>query len=60
MILGRTVALALVISLSTFSTINAGLVQKPNLVLPSDAAIHRAAVQKIFTTSYAAYKLVIA
>lgn len=57
MILGRTIALSLVISPGTLSTVN-GLVQDPNLVLPSDVATHRAAVQKIFTTSYTAYKFV--
>ncbi|KAG6919820.1 hypothetical protein DXG01_000324 [Tephrocybe rancida] len=31
-------------------------VQKSNLQLPPDAVVHKAAVQKIFTDSYAAYK----
>jgi hypothetical protein len=52
----RSVALILAISTFTPSTVNAGLVQAPNLVLPPDAATHRAAVQTIFTKSYEAYK----
>ncbi|RDB30027.1 putative mannosyl-oligosaccharide alpha-1,2-mannosidase 1B [Hypsizygus marmoreus] len=52
MVLFRRVALALALSPVAL----AGLVQKPFLILPPDALIHRAAVEKIFTTSYAAYK----
>lgn len=33
-------------------------VQNPNIRLPSSAAANKAAVQKIFTDSYAAYKYV--
>ncbi|KAI0070112.1 seven-hairpin glycosidase [Panus rudis PR-1116 ss-1] len=38
------------------SFVIAGPVQNPSLKLPSDAHIHRQAVQDIFTDSYAAYK----
>lgn len=48
--------LALIISSSGFSTALAGLVQKPDLVLPPSAAVNRAAAEKLFTTSYDAYK----
>jgi hypothetical protein len=51
-------SLILAISVFTPSVVNAGLVQKPNLVLPPDAATHRDAVQTIFTESYKAYKYV--
>lgn len=36
----------------------AGAVQKPGLRLPRDAKVHRDAVEKIFVTSYEAYKYV--
>jgi hypothetical protein len=37
----------------------AGKVQKSNLVLPASARGHRDAVEKIFVTSYEAYKSVL-
>lgn len=38
----------------------AGLVQAPGLQLPASAAANRQAVKDIFTTSYQAYKFVVA
>ncbi|KAF8068875.1 glycoside hydrolase family 47 protein [Lyophyllum atratum] len=46
-----TLALALTVPVAL-----GGNVQKADLVLPPDAGIHRAAVQKIFVDSYTAYK----
>lgn len=43
--------------LSTTHSVLGGQVQKSDLTLPNDAAIHRAAVENIFLESYAAYKL---
>lgn len=58
MVLSRRVALALALSSVTFPSAFAGLVQKQDLIIPPEAAIHRAAVEKIFVTSYEAYKSV--
>jgi len=46
------------IALALAGTVFSATVQKPNIVLPPSAAVNRAAVEKIFIESYAAYKLV--
>lgn len=52
----RRVTLALALASCSAPLALAADIQDPQLVLPPDAAIHRAAVEKIFTDSYAAYK----
>ncbi|KAF9467829.1 glycoside hydrolase family 47 protein [Collybia nuda] len=56
MLVSPRIARILVISTFSFPIAFAGVVQLPSLVLPASAAAHRDAVEKIFTTSYAAYK----
>lgn len=43
------------LSLALAGTAFAASIQAPNIVLPASAAANRAAVQDIFTESYAAY-----
>lgn len=57
MIFPRSLALVAVLTGSVSSVLGAAI-QNPHLVLPPSAAAHRAAVVKIFTTSYSAYKSV--
>ena len=51
MISAQRIALSLALAGSAF----AASIQAPNIVLPPSAAANRAAVEAIFTESYAAY-----
>ncbi|EIW78379.1 glycoside hydrolase family 47 protein [Coniophora puteana RWD-64-598 SS2] len=52
----RRLVLAAVAASGSLSAVSAGRVQKPDLVLPSDAPTHQQEVVDIFSKSYEAYK----